>query len=290
MSSGEWQSPSRPAVSRLFYNNKLRVASPSLSDPKWLAERVAGRSRLLPDSNVVLLDTLASAEPSLQYIGYMCRQTAELAAALTVDLKESFPDEEVLILTPYRAQRRAIQAELRSVNSDVSIASTVHRAQGSERRTVIVDLVKPSAEFVNGPEGRRLINVAFSRAECRLVIMLQIDWRDNQVLSTLASTLPITSVDGAEVQRLLLRKLPTQKPSNALVATAKQQPTPQVRTLAEEFYDDLLEALRSGPHTAADRKRRIQEVAWKRKYDKKLGYAEIDRQTALVLNKLPPRS
>ncbi len=280
--------PISRAVSKLFYREQLRVAEPALADLKWLSERAARSTRLLPGSNVVLLNTFASAEPAKQFVGYICRATAELAAAVALDLHHSCPEESTLILTPYRAQRRTIQAELQSVNLPSSIVSTVHRAQGSERRNVILDLVKAGAEFVNGPEGRRLINVAISRAECRLIILLQMDWQDNPLLATLAGMFQRIDVPSSVVQQTLLLKLAPRKSQGAApIPPPKPQPPAPRLTLAEEFHLELLQELRIGPRTSTHRKWFARELAGRLKYHKKLSFAEIQRETELVMSKLP---
>jgi superfamily I DNA/RNA helicase len=48
--------------------------------------------------------------------------------------------------------------------------STIHRAQGSEKTLVIMDPVDASNPFFAGAEGRRLINVAISRAKAHVII------------------------------------------------------------------------------------------------------------------------
>jgi hypothetical protein len=48
--------------------------------------------------------------------------------------------------------------------------STVHRAQGGERKVILFDPVMGSNSFLTGREGRRLINVALSRAQALLYV------------------------------------------------------------------------------------------------------------------------
>jgi superfamily I DNA and/or RNA helicase len=50
------------------------------------------------------------------------------------------------------------------------LVSTVHKAQGSERKIVIFDPVDGASPFLGGVDGDRLINVAISRAQAQLVI------------------------------------------------------------------------------------------------------------------------
>ena len=81
-----------------------------------------------------------------------------------------------LLLTPFRAQRALLEAaskDLSDTHHQFS-ASTIHRAQGSQEDTVIVDLTAHSVErpqeFFVSEEAENLINVALSRAQRRLII------------------------------------------------------------------------------------------------------------------------
>jgi superfamily I DNA and/or RNA helicase len=66
-------------------------------------------------------------------------------------------------------------------------ASTIHKAQGSEEHTVIVDLTAHSADnpqkFFTGDEAQNLINVALSRAMQNLVVFGSV-----RLVQTLAAT------------------------------------------------------------------------------------------------------
>lgn len=88
-------------------------------------------------------------------------------------------DNDVLLLSPFRPQ----QALLAAIGFDLAqkipgqklAASTIHRAQGGERRCVILDLTThdPSklVRFFEDRHAERLINVAISRAKDRLLII-----------------------------------------------------------------------------------------------------------------------
>src|SRR5262249_59260089 len=89
------------------------------------------------------------------------------------------PDEELLLLSPFRPQRSLLAAlafDLReSAGRRKTSASTIHRAQGSEAKAVVVDLTTHSPEklaaFFRDKHCERLFNVAISRAKDRLLIM-----------------------------------------------------------------------------------------------------------------------
>ncbi len=63
--------------------------------------------------------------------------------------------------------------------------STVHRAQGSEAPAVIFDPVDGRSPFLNTEEALRLFNVAFSRAQARLLVCLSPADRAHPVLAAL---------------------------------------------------------------------------------------------------------
>ncbi len=79
--------------------------------------------------------------------------------------------DDILILTPFRAQRALIKSMLGRQGQKEVRASTVHRAQGGEQKIVIFDPVDAGSPFLHSETGRRLINVAASRAQAHLIIL-----------------------------------------------------------------------------------------------------------------------
>ena len=67
--------------------------------------------------------------------------------------------------------------------------STVHRAQGSERHTVIFDPVDGNNKFLQTEDARRLVNVALSRAQARLVVVLSAGDRQNPLFEQIATVI-----------------------------------------------------------------------------------------------------
>jgi hypothetical protein len=167
------------------------------------------------------------------------------------------------------------------VNAPASTVSTVHRAQGSERRLVIFDPVCPTADFVAGEEGMRLVNMAFSRAQCRLIVMLQHGWEQHTALRFLAQRHRPSVLDPDRVSELLLKKLPTPPKLvvHTSITTPKAKPTPM--TLYDEFVLALRQSLpRRAPKSAVQRA--AQELRDKAKF-RKLTYSEVDKAIATVL-------
>jgi superfamily I DNA and/or RNA helicase len=77
----------------------------------------------------------------------------------------------ILILTPFRPQRRLIRDTLDACGLRRVRVSTVHAAQGAEMHTVIFDPVKGNSRFLTDPDGPRLLNVAISRAQACFVLL-----------------------------------------------------------------------------------------------------------------------
>lgn len=175
-------------VSHTFYDGKLKVAADKRNDRKWLSERQAFNIRGYGRRNVYLVKTNAEPKYSQRMGGWIRRETAEAMITFVGQLTERLEQDEILIITPYRAQRTLIRRKLRSAGYKHVHVSTVHRAQGSERDTVIFDPVSADNSFLNNNDlGPRLINVAVSRAKARLVLFASPENLRNPVIAQIAA-------------------------------------------------------------------------------------------------------
>lgn len=104
-------------------------------------------------------------------------------------------NEDFGVCTPYSAQSRIIGNLLRGEGGlDYVHVGTVHSYQGDERRTMLLDIPESHGgawnlgQFVQGlpPDhvGARLINVAISRAQHRLIVMANLTYLDGKLPST----------------------------------------------------------------------------------------------------------
>jgi hypothetical protein len=109
-------------------------------------------------------------------------------------LSDLFGDDELLLLSPFRPQRSMLAAVAFDLKRRFSqerriLASTIHRAQGSEARAVVVDLTTHSPQqlvaFFRDQHCAKLFNVAISRAKDGLVIL-----GSRSLLQELAKTMP----------------------------------------------------------------------------------------------------
>lgn len=91
---------------------------------------------------------------------------ADLQVRLCFLLKENdWPEEEITILSPYRAQVRLISEKLRDVGLTKINVSTIDSFQGRENRCILLGFVRSNPEGRSGflKESRR-INVGMTRA------------------------------------------------------------------------------------------------------------------------------
>jgi superfamily I DNA and/or RNA helicase len=178
-------------VSNVFYDGKLRVAEDAAASPAWREERAlpavpsefADHFRLERVSATVsgaplhggATHRFRSAERVVRWVHYLNRMGFQI-------------DRDLLILTPFRDQRALIRQKLQAERLTGVAVSTVHRAQGRERHTIFFDPVNGASNFLQREEARRLINVALSRAQARLVVFLSDhDKSTNALLNQIAT-------------------------------------------------------------------------------------------------------
>jgi hypothetical protein len=101
------------------------------------------------------------------------------AVPLLHALSPLLPHDELLLLSPFRPQRSLLAALAFDLRHPAArrktSASTIHRAQGSEAKAVVVDLTTHSpqklAAFFEDKHCERLFNVAISRARDHLLVI-----------------------------------------------------------------------------------------------------------------------
>jgi len=174
-------------VSNVFYDGKLVVAADCQHSLQWKKDREPVQVRPVGSSNTCVWNVDKDGIWSQKYHGPIRFESAEFIRDLVCELKAFQDEKDILVLTPFRAQRTLLRTFLRNAYCSKVTVSTVHGAQGSERHTVIFDPVKGESEFLNTPEARRLINVAISRAKARLVFVLSPADRKNPMLVQIAN-------------------------------------------------------------------------------------------------------
>ncbi len=176
-------------VSQLFYEGSLRVADKEKADRKWIAERTLARHAQLGNTNLYLHGTANEGSWSQKYRGPIRFESAEFIVNRCEELSADSMPGNIVVLTPFRAQRALIKTLLRRRCVRGIDVLTVHRAQGSERHTVFFDPVQGDSPFLSTPDAHCLVNVAISRAKARLVVCLSDGDRRNPLLARLGAFL-----------------------------------------------------------------------------------------------------
>ncbi|MFG6465728.1 DEAD/DEAH box helicase [Roseateles sp. BYS87W] len=162
-------------VSQLFYDGVLRVAADALASPDWQAQRQRALGDIPAETQVHVHRLKTDGGWVAAERGPVRRESADAIAALVTQALESgdWATEELIVLTPFRAQRALIRQRLRALGVPEAVrVSTVHRAQGSEAPVVLFDPADGAQPFLHGEEAQRLLNVALSRAQAKLVLFV----------------------------------------------------------------------------------------------------------------------
>lgn len=155
-------------IADTFYGGKLTVCAKANQDPEWHAGRELQELPGMRKAAASCLQITSDGRFHPAFRGYVRYESADkIVRGVQAALSESSASD-IAVLTPYRAQRTLIRKKLQDVGIRGVQVSTVHRAQGSEKRTIFFDPVLGTHRAVTD----QLINVALSRAKARLVIAL----------------------------------------------------------------------------------------------------------------------
>jgi hypothetical protein len=235
-------------VSDLFYQGRLKVAEDCHANLEWR------RFRRMPSTPTfrrhLHLEPVAEEwKWSQAYGGPIRYPSATQIVDRIAELLPHLPAKDMLVLTPFRAQRALLRSLLRRLAEEQGQpefkkvrVSTVHRAQGMECHTVFFDPVSGDSEWLKSPAMACLINVALSRAQARLVVHLSPgDRKHNPLLGRLASIMKAAQsieevqeratapTGGIRIQKAVLPVKPPPKPE-----AADQNPEPVSQAPSEE--------------------------------------------------------
>ena len=160
------------AVSKTFYSGDLKVCPKYGKDPEWKKYRspVHIDGRPLPHVHFEFIED--EAQWSKKYNGYIRLMSADAVRNIAEELLGSYTDaEDIVVLTPFRSQRALIRKMFYKDHLRPIRVSTVHKAQGTESKIIIFDPVQAGGPFLNSENGRRLINVATSRAQAHIIFI-----------------------------------------------------------------------------------------------------------------------
>lgn len=165
-----------------FYEGDLVVCPRVTADARWLAERKPA-GVLQP---FTIVPVACEGSFNAQWGGPIRPESAELILQVCKKLLHDVPPKEIAILTPFRSQRALLKKMLRADDiRDVKV-STVHRAQGSERLIVLFDPVQAASTFLDSKLGRRLTNVALSRAKGAAYVFMSSGDLNNTIYAGMA--------------------------------------------------------------------------------------------------------
>ena len=166
------------------------VAEDCEANPIWRAERVVRDVAPMGRKNVHLHLCQQEGMFNSNYGGPVRFESADFIGELVTRLLKTLSPDQISVVCPFRAQRSVLKGNLRRKGISAVKVSTVHRAQGSECHTVIFDCVLASTEFLNNDDkGPRLLNVALSRAQARLVIVASRGDLQNRWLQRIANAI-----------------------------------------------------------------------------------------------------
>lgn len=164
-------------LSEVVFRAKLIPKTPPSQQaalPQWV------RNVVDPDRHVVFCntDTVAGtgAREVCQDEVIFNEDEANIVALVVAGLVDGLgiPPEEIGVVTPYRRQIKAIESLLRKRAAHTVVdVNTVDRFQGKEKACLIISFVRSNTSCVVGDllKDWRRINVAFTRARCKLIII-----------------------------------------------------------------------------------------------------------------------
>jgi hypothetical protein len=204
-------------VSELFYDGVLRVAADAAASPDWQAARRRGLGDIAADTHVQVQRMQTDGGWVAAERGPVRRESAEaIATLLERALARGWQPQELIVLTPFRAQRALIRQRLRARGLPEALrVSTVHRAQGSEAPVVLFDPADGAQPFLHGEAAQRLLNVALSRAQAKLVLFLSAADERSPLLAPLVQRLRLAG-DARTPEPLLALARAPDFPANAL--------------------------------------------------------------------------
>ena len=178
--------PISDLISELFYGGNLRVADSLRSIPDWLNVRRFEFGPIPESQHIAIVNVDATAYSDSHQPPRTRKASAEMIVRMIVDADMNKLKRDIIVLTPFVAQLKLIKQMLEPHNLNWVRPNTIHRTQGTESLIVIFDPVDGTNGFLNMDSAWRLINVALSRAQAKLVLMFSETDRQNDLLRSIS--------------------------------------------------------------------------------------------------------
>jgi superfamily I DNA and/or RNA helicase len=188
---------------------------------------------------LILLDTsLTPARATTRWV--RLRQSKEnvvhrgIVGSCLTSIRMSDKHSNILVLSPYLAQKKAYDQEANTNRVRSSRYGTVHANQGTESEIVVIDLVlapgRGKSRFMNekiNADFRNLMNVAISRAKTQLVVVAHCEYISAQYPNGLLESLTqMISESGTRV--MIASDLRCQTALNDVWSSGHQEATTNV--------------------------------------------------------------
>ncbi|HEX5684340.1 MAG TPA: DEAD/DEAH box helicase [Ideonella sp.] len=214
-------------VSDVYYDGELQVAADARASSEWQSARLRALGDIDAQTHVHVHRLKTDGAWSAADRGPVRRESAQAIAETVAAALASghWQPNELIVLTPFRAQRALIRQRLLTLGvHQVVKVSTVHRAQGSEAPVVLFDPADGAQPFLRTEQAQRLVNVALSRAQAKIVVYLSPADAANPLLAPIMQRLRLA---GDEREAVPLRHLAQQPdfPANTMgkrVTTGRQ--------------------------------------------------------------------
>lgn len=200
-------------VSRYFYNGKIK-------------SKYEGKE----GECIVIVDTWKlspTCEQDERYSRFNRKHAEKVIEIIEELLGEGFEEEQIGVITPYRAQSSLIRRCLKDIGVDVEVG-TIHTFQGRQKEVILFDLTdadplgpgKLLDEGKSGDDAKRLLNVAFSRASSKLILLLSTYYVRRKYTGKILGEIIREIIEGTEspFPRILVTELKTLKHEGGVAA------------------------------------------------------------------------
>lgn len=162
-------------VSEVFYGDcNLRVAQAELNNRQWLKDRTINFGLISRNKHVHIQGISSDGVWTQENRGWSRLESADWIVRMVNSAlhQHHVAQEDILIVTPFHAQRKLISEALHRDNLKKIKVSTIYSEQGGEALVVIFDPVNGCHSMSSGIEGLQSVNVALSRAKAKLILTL----------------------------------------------------------------------------------------------------------------------